>query len=526
MLSVPSSLRTQSIVGSVGCYATPEVPTTNRKKDSFKKRTPRIEDASSSELLQGVQLVPNLSPSQVEQQGASTESPAIQSESLLRMILESQSSEQAVLKATEQDFVNLFQLWEDALPPIGSISHSSRRDTAFSEHDKEIMIQSGYYTQQLIEAWTVLYQEGRIATAPSIIVCEQVMRIMSSSRAKGMDRACRTLFDDCTAVFHLSSPTLPIYHSLITALGKSRDKGAAHRAETFLRQAAEQFPPTADGDGIKIDTFNVVMTAWAKSGFQYGPERAEKLIYLMDELDQQYLGGQGIFRPSVSSFTSLLDAYAQTLEWDSVSQAERIFNRLLDEYLETGQRDLEPNVATWTIVLSAWAKLSRKNNRGAAVRANRLLERMESLHKEGRISFGPDAIVYISTMNAWAFSKTTEGPQCATDILLEMYERYLDGDNTMKPSAKNIRVVLEAWIGSEEGDAMEQAEKLMDAFVDHLDTMLTSTTQADMSDETVREAVSDVYRTMLYGWSRRDKPRQVCSKYMILLCNLWGIANR
>jgi hypothetical protein len=465
-----------------------------------------------------VEAVPSPSASRVEPQGALTESPAItQSESLLRRILESQSSQQAVLKVTEQDFVNLFQLWEDVLPSVGDISQSSRRETAFSELDKENMIQAGYYTQQLIEAWTALYQEGRMTTAPSITVLEQVMRILSSARAKGMDRACRTVFDDCTAVFHHSSPTLPMYHSLITALSKSRDKGAAHRAETFLRQAAELFPPTVEGDGITIDTFNVVMTAWAKSGFQYGPERAEKLIYLMDELDQQYLGGQGIFRPSVSSFTSLLDAYAQTLEWDSVSQAERIFNRLLDEYLETGQRDLEPNVATWTIVLSAWAKLSRKNNRGAAVRANRLLERMESLHKEGRISFGPDAIVYISTMNAWAFSKTTEGPQRATDILLEMYERYLDGDNTMKPSAKNIRVVLEAWIGSEEEDAMEHAEKVMDAFVDHLDAMLSSTTEADMSDETVREAVSDIYRTMLYGWSKRDKPRQVCSSLMILL---------
>jgi hypothetical protein len=355
-----------------------------------------------------------------------------------------------------------------------------------------------------------LCSKGGVVTAagvfvfkPNVDIFNTVLRVLSVSRTKGADFKAREVFDKMKTKYGVP-PTAETYHYLIVALAKSRDRGAASRAESLLREAAEVFPPGLDTTGstpigVKIDSFNVVLTAWAKSSLDYGPERAEKLIFYMDELDRAH-GGHGIVRPNVSSFTSLIDAYVQELEWDSVSQAERIFNRLLDEYLE-GNLD-EPNVATWTIVLGAWAKLSRKKNRGAAPRADRLMRRMESLYKEGRISFGPDAIVYISTMNAWAFAKTIEGTEKSQEILLEMYDRYLDGDDSMKPTAKSIRVVLESWINSEAKDAMERAELLLDKLEDHLGSL------GGGEGEGIPEEVSEVYKVMMFGWTRHGDPQR------------------
>ena len=84
-----------------------------------------------------------------------------------------------------------------------------------------------------------------------------------------------------------------------------------------------------------------------------------------------------------------------------------------------GNEDLEPNLATWTIVISAWARLSKKNRYGADERAGRLLKRMEDLSEAGRISFKPDAIAYVTCMNAYAFSKNGSGAPEAEKLLGE-----------------------------------------------------------------------------------------------------------
>jgi uncharacterized tellurite resistance protein B-like protein len=425
------------------------------------------------------------------------DAPVVIERLLYRMIDEwgevSDEAMEPLLKPTTQDFVLAMKTWEGAAAAIAQEGKGIRRNI------NVLLPTAVEHVWKLYVCMEDLWKRG--VTSPSPQVFEILLRVLASSRERGVDRKCRGVFEDLQRKYSVV-PTLDMYQSLIVALAKSRDRGAAHRAETFLREAVELFPTD-----ISIDTFNVVLTAWAKSSEDYGPERAEKLILLMDELDH---GGQRSLRPNVSSFTSLLDAYAQKLDWDSVSQAEQIFNRLLDQYLE-GEADREPNIATWTIVLSAWAKLSRKKYKGAAKRADRLMTRLESLYKEGRISFGPDAIVYISIMNAWAFSKTPEGAARAQEILNEMFERYLDGNESMKPTAKSIRVVIESWMKSGLPDAMERAEQLLDNYEDFLDSLCEGkdNQQDDSSpSEDIPEEVADVYRTMLFGWTKNGDPEQ------------------
>jgi hypothetical protein len=255
--------------------------------------------------------------------------------------------------------------------------------------------------------------------------------------------------------------------------------------------------------GIGVNAINAVITAWAKSGDEDGPRRAEKLIVFMDEVDKEN-GSLGVCSPNVRSFTSLIDAYAQTQEWDGVCQCELTFNRLLDQYMD-GNEDLEPTVATWTIAISAWAKLSKKNYKSAADKSHRLLKRMESLHRDNRISFGPDAITYVSCMNAFVFSKESNGPPRAEAILDEMNEKYIDGDDTMKPSSRSVKIVIDAWIKKGQ---MERAEDLLDRYEDLL--------AEDDSPRTFDE-LQDIYRSMLFGWGKSDDPEraQFYLTYMI-----------
>ena len=414
------------------------------------------------------------------------------------------------LQPTTEDFLTVLQLWETAA--IGN------KDTYY-RHQKHYNRNTGINTNilptaverafGLLKNMQDLYKNAVPSVKPNEAVFATVLRILSASRERGIDRKVRRIFDDMKLKYDIE-PTMDMYHSLITALAKSRDAGAANRAESFLREAAQKFPPNAanpKNTPITVDTFNIVLTSWAKSNMHYGTERAEKLIFYMHELD----GGQGILRPNASSFTSLLDAYAQKGDWESVSRAERIFNEILDQYLQEGVKEIEPNIATWSIVLRAWGKLSKLNKR-APERADKLMRRLEVLYEDGKTSFGPDIIVYISVLNAWAFSKTIEGPRKAQEILYEMYEKYMDGDDTMKPTAKSICVVIEAWIKSALPDAMENAEKVLDTFEDYLTSMLND-------DVSMNKEVSDVYKMMLFGWAKNEDPEQAQNYLMDMIEN-------
>lgn len=343
---------------------------------------------------------------------------------------------------------------------------------------------------------------------PDTETLEMIFSILSKSRQRGLDKKLRFLLQDLSDRMGIE-PTLPMYQGTLFAVAKSRDKGAARRAEAILRDICNLFPPKASAiaNSVTVEDFNVVLTAWAKSGEEDGPAQAEKLIVLMEEIENKN-GNPGMLVPNVSSFTSMIDAYAQTNTWEGVNQSERYLNRLLDFFLE-GEKAFEPNIATWTIVISAFSRLSRKNNRSAASRADKLMKRMQLLHEEGKIGFGPDAIVYISVISAYAFSKSVEGPQRAEEILDEMYELYMDGVDAMKPSAKTIRSVLDGWIKSEHPEALEKAELVLDRYIDHIETLGPPEDPPEVLDD-----VKEVFRTMLFGCHKYKDPERA-NDYLI-----------
>jgi pentatricopeptide repeat protein len=219
----------------------------------------------------------------------------------------------------------------------------------------------------------------------------------------------------------------------------------------------------------------------------------------MDQVHKENGENDNLIKPNVSSFTSLIDAYAQTNDWDGVSASERMLNRLLEQFLEEGDESLEPNVASWTIVISAWTRLARKNFNKCAEKADRLLRRMEELYQEGRTSVAPDVITYITVMNAHAAdSKSPGNARKAQDILDEMNERYLDGEDDMKVSTKSIKVVIDAWIKTNDPNAMDQAEAVLEMYED----------MDEFQEPADDEIVQDIYRSMLFGFTKHKDPHR------------------
>ena len=318
-----------------------------------------------------------------------------------------------------------------------------------------------------------LYESGVDECKPSMETVKLVMSTLCYSRDRGSDRRVYAMYEQLSD-WGLE-PDSEILGYVVQAVAKSRQYGAAERAQSLVKEAFETYnllPP--------VEAFNAIVTAWAKSGLEDGPDRAERVLMYMENV--------GV-TPTIMSFTSLIDAYCQTNTWDGVSQGERILNRLLEEYLQDNTSP-EPTVASWTIVISGWTRLAKNSNSGAPPRADTLLKRMEDL--QGRISCKPDAITYKKVMQAWIGAKINT--ERAEELLDEMYERYLDGDDDMKPTPWSVKAVVDAWVKTNTLKGMNQAEGLLSRLQD-IEEM------QQPSDE-----VRDIYKNMIFGWTKMEDP--------------------
>ena len=94
-------------------------------------------------------------------------------------------------------------------------------------------------------------------------------------------------------------------------------------------------------------------------------------------------------------------------------------------------------------------------------------------------------------MNGFCTSKSKSGPTAAEAILDELNERYLDGEDDFKVTAKDVRNVVDAWVRLED---MSKAEALIDRYED---TLLNE------DDSEATEFLAQIYRSMLFGWAKQ-----------------------
>lgn len=334
---------------------------------------------------------------------------------------------------------------------------------------------------------------------------------LSKSSDRGVDRKASEIVEEWLPEYGLT-PSPEMYAPYIHMVAKARHQGAAPKAELILRRAVEEYPPNPFESPIGVEVFNTVVTAYAKSrGGTNGPKRAQDLIVFMDGL-----GTPGC-APNAKTFTSLVDAYAQTNEWETVTEAQAILNNLLNQYLlqEGEGKHLEPSVATWTIVIAAWMRLSKKGRRGAPKRAGDLLRRMESLSSSGRISAKPDVITYVTAFNAFAHSKLQDEVEEAERLLEEMNEVYLDGDDSFKPSVRTIKTLLDAWIKVGAVDRAEQVLKTYEDILEEAENKENSDIRHTMSSEDWK----GIYKSLLIGYTRLGNPKRATAYLNLMIEN-------
>lgn len=114
---------------------------------------------------------------------------------------------------------------------------------------------------------------------------------------------------------------------------------------------------------------------------------------------------------------------------------------------------------TYNSCIDCWAK----SGQGifAARKAEKLLEKMETLYKNGDVSLKPTTRTYNSVLLAWAKSNTKCAHWKSVELLNHMWEQYQSGDIDLKPDALAYNTVIDAISKSHREDKAQMALRIL-----------------------------------------------------------------
>ena len=203
----------------------------------------------------------------------------------------------------------------------------------------------------------------------------------------------------------------------------------AHRAETILLDFVDDykneishrpFPPTAE-------MFLSVLMAWKQSSSKNRATRAEKLLRMMEDNDEEFPD------PNVACYTAVLTCIASSKKQDAAKRAETLLRRM---YNNDNNKGTKPNMLSLTCVLIAWA---RSNDLDAHLHAERIFREIQDLGMK------PDRYVYSGLITAWGRSNDKDSISTVENYFqrIKSFEEReaLQNENSKTSASYNATVV-------------------------------------------------------------------------------------
>lgn len=265
-------------------------------------------------------------------------------------------------------------------------------------------------------------------------------------------------------------PDVTSYNILMDVWGHSAVPGSDKRVLAILQDmiAAE------DGDiAPSTISYNIAINAFAQTG---NFEKAEWLLQSMYEAydQKQALWDHSVAKPNLVSWNSLLSAYAKSRNFDAVERAERALERM-DTLYSSGVLEGKPDTISFNCLLHCLAKSSRND---AGVHCEQILEKMESRWAAGDKNVKPDFRSVGAAIQAWLKQNNLEKAEV---LLCKMCRAYANGEESMKPSIETLRNLLEA--SRETSDSGESIKQHMKDMYPHILNLEQSTNSEQPDDD-------------------------------------------
>ena len=227
---------------------------------------------------------------------------------------------------------------------------------------------------------------------------------------------------------------------MINAWAKSREKGAAPRAEAILNHMLKLYEGGREECRPDSASFTAVIDAWAKSGDKNAYSHASKLFQQMQSMENAV-------KPNSITYNSLINTLAVSPVPDKATKAFDILLEM-EETANKGNRDVAPTTITYGAVMKACARTS--GNREAKRKALRVaLEAFDKLRRSSHLS-SANPMMYDSLFSTIAIaSKGSEYAKLATQVLKFCCEDGALDNYILKNLRRNSpREVFEKLIGT------------------------------------------------------------------------------
>lgn len=300
--------------------------------------------------------------------------------------------------------------------------------------------------EEIFDTMLRLHEMGEIDIKPNAETFNGVLLAYSSSRAKDAPKQAMRVLQKLHDLRSMGRtdilPNGESYATILRAFAATEGPNAANlvlqmirRMEKFASNGYPAVKPDYRCHNVYLNSLLAMITRDDADGTTIAA-RAEAHLYemLRSEDDDS--------RPDVWSWNMVISAWSKSGDWNMTDRAEALVAEFENYHAECGNSTKTlPNTNTYNCLIACY---SRSGLREKAKIAHAILEKMKDRHQnQCMANQRPDAVSYNSVMSAYAKSKEKDAPQKVEELLREMYEAYeRSGDPWLKPSSRSFNTCV------------------------------------------------------------------------------------
>jgi len=230
-----------------------------------------------------------------------------------------------------------------------------------------------------------------------------------------------------------------VYNAALHAWANSGLEEAPHRAEAVFQRMLDH------GSDPDLVSYSSLITTWARSQDPNAGHRAEEILRMAEqEMELNHV-----------VYNVTIQAWERSKHVDSTKRIDILFREMMDQY-EHGNEDAKPDSTTFRIVIR---KLVFN---GQVARADAIMRQMLQMCDDKELETNLDRKLLDAIIDQWANARAPSAGERAESLLRLMNDLYMEGNEHMKPRVWNFKAVIAAWSKAARYNAANHAEAMLE----------------------------------------------------------------